>query len=232
MGRYIHNLIQKGEGMNLDFKYCISDPRKIARTLSAFSNSEGGKLLIGVRDNGSLSGVRSDEELYMIDAAAKLYCQPEVRISVRTHTVNGKSIVEVDVPKSNPMPVKAKDENGRWRAYFRQHDQNFMADRVTLQVWRRRQSSRGLLLRFNEKENMLLNHLRTEGAITCTAYSKMAGLKSRAAEKILSDFVLSGIIECEASERGLFYKLTNAFETISKETSGLNTQHQDIVNLR
>ncbi|MCK7531150.1 MAG: ATP-binding protein [Marinilabiliales bacterium] len=80
MGRYIHNLILKGEGMNLDFKYCISDPQKIARTLSAFSNSEGGKLLIGVRDNGSLAGVRSDEEYYMIDAAAKLYCNPEVSI--------------------------------------------------------------------------------------------------------------------------------------------------------
>ncbi len=31
MSRYIHNLILKGEGMNLDFKYCISDPQKIAR---------------------------------------------------------------------------------------------------------------------------------------------------------------------------------------------------------
>ena len=41
MGRYIHNLILQGEGMNLDFKYCISDPHKIARSLSAFSNSEG-----------------------------------------------------------------------------------------------------------------------------------------------------------------------------------------------
>ena len=114
MGRYIHNLITGGEGLNLDFKYCISDPQKIARTLSAFSNTAGGKLLIGVRDNGSLAGVRSDEEYYMIDAAATLHCDPRVTLHTRTHTINGKTILEVEVPKSETMPVKARDEHGRW----------------------------------------------------------------------------------------------------------------------
>jgi predicted HTH transcriptional regulator len=211
MSRYIHNLILRGEGMNLDFKYCISDPVKIARTLSAFSNSEGGKLLIGVRDNGSLAGVRSDEEYYMIDSAATLYCNPEVRIITRNRTVNGKNILEVDVPKSVRIPVKAKDEEGRWKAYFRQGDQNFMADRVLLQVWRRRGNNRGLLLRFDEKENLLLNHLRGEGQITVADFRKMAGINSKTAEKILSDFILCGIIVCAASEKGLFYGLSEEF---------------------
>jgi hypothetical protein len=63
MGRYIHNLILSG------------------------------KLLKGVRDNGSLSGVRSDEEYYMIDSAATLYCDPEVKIMTRNHTINGKTFL-------------------------------------------------------------------------------------------------------------------------------------------
>jgi predicted HTH transcriptional regulator len=212
MARYIHSLILKGEGMNLDFKYCISDPQKIARTLSAFSNSEGGKLLIGVRDNGSIAGIQSDEEYYMIDAAARLYCNPEVRIRTRNHTINGKNILEVDVPKSKTIPVKAKDESGKWKAYFRQGDQNFLADRVIRQVWRRRSSRRGLLLRFDEKENMLLNHLRQNGKITVAGFRKLAGIDSRVAEKILSDFILCGIIVCEASEKGLFYRLSDEFK--------------------
>lgn len=211
MGRYIHSLILKGEGVNLDFKYCISDPRKIARTLSAFSNSEGGKLLIGVRDNGSLAGVRSDEEYYMIDAAARLYCNPEVAITTRNHTINGKNILEVDVPRSTKIPVKAKDEDGRWKAYFRQHDQNFMADRVILQVWRRSGSSRGLLLRFDEKENMLLNHLRDGEKITLQAFRSLARINGKTAEKILSDFILCGIIAYHASEKGIFYHLSEEF---------------------
>ena len=197
--------------MNLDFKYCISDPQKIARTLSAFSSTAGGKLLIGVRDNGSLAGVRSDEEYYMIDAAARLHCDPEVTIRTRNHTVNGKNILEVEVPKSNIIPVKARDEHGRWKAYFRQNDQNFMADRVILQVWRRSVKSRGLLLRFEETENLLLNHLRSEGRITVEEFRNLTGINARRAEKILSDFILCGLITYEASERGIFYRLSTEF---------------------
>ncbi len=197
--------------MNLDFKYCISDPQKIARTLSAFSNTAGGKLLIGVRDNGSLAGVRSDEEYYMIDAAARLHCDPEVTIRTRNHTVNGKNILEVEVPKSTIIPVKARDEHGRWKAYFRQNDQNFMADRVILQVWRRSVKSRGLLLRFEETENLLLNHLRSEGRITVEEFRNLTGINARRAEKILSDFILCGLITYEASERGIFYRLSTEF---------------------
>ncbi len=213
MGRYIHKLILKGEGMRLDFKYCISDPGKIARTLSAFSNSEGGKLLIGVRDNGSLAGVRSDEELYMIDAAAKLYCSPEVEVSIKSHTINGKTILEADVPESAVKPVRAKDENGRWRSYFRQDDQNFMADRVIVQVWRRTGRNRGVLLRFDEKENLLLSHLRREGKITVGEFRQMAGINGRTAEKILSDFILCGLISYQAGEKGIYYRLGNEFAT-------------------
>jgi len=213
MGRYIHNLITGGEGLNLDFKYCISDPQKIARTLSAFSNTAGGKLLIGVRDNGSLAGVRSDEEYYMIDAAATLHCDPQVTLRTRTHTINGKTILEVEVPKSETIPVKARDEHGRWKAYFRQKDQNFMADRVILQVWRRRGKTRGLLLKFEETENLLLNHLRNNGEITVTGFRTLAGINSRKAEKILSDFILCGLITWEANERGLYYRLSEEFGT-------------------
>ncbi len=209
MGRYIHNLISGGEGLSLDFKYCISDPQKIARTLSAFSNTAGGKLLIGVRDNGSLAGVRSDEEYYMIDAAARLHCDPEVTIRTRNHTINGKNILEAEVLKSPIIPVKARDEHGRWRAYFRQNDQNFMADRVILQVWRRSAKSRGLLLRFEETENLLLSHLRSEGRITVKEFRNLAGINARRAEKILSDFILCGLITYEGSEKGIFYRLSN-----------------------
>ena len=66
---YIHALIAEGEHQQQDFKFEISDARKIAKTLSAFANTDGGRLLIGVKDNGKIAGVRSEEEKYMIEAA-------------------------------------------------------------------------------------------------------------------------------------------------------------------
>ena len=83
MSKYIQSLIDQGENQVLDFKFEISDARKIARTLVAFSNTDGGKLLIGVKDNGKIAGIRSEEEYHMIDAAAELYCRPVVPFKVQ-----------------------------------------------------------------------------------------------------------------------------------------------------
>ena len=59
--QYIHQLVAEGEHDHQDFKFEISDARKIARSISAFANTGGGRLLVGVKDNGKIAGVRSDE---------------------------------------------------------------------------------------------------------------------------------------------------------------------------
>jgi len=214
MIRHITELIKQGEGQMLDFKYCISDPRKIARSLSAFSNSDGGTLLIGVRDNGSIAGINSDEEYYMIDTAARIFCRPEVEIRINQHNINGKSVLEVTVPKGSTRPYKAKDDDGRWKAYFRQADQNFLANNVMLQVWRRSESARGLFIRFESEENILMDHLRKNGSVTLAGFKKIASINGRKAEKILSDFILCGIIVSEADEKGIHYRLNVGIETL------------------
>ena len=69
---YIQDLIEEGEHEQQDFKFKISDARKIARSISAFANHRGGHLLIGVKDNGRVVGVSGDEEVYMIEQAATM----------------------------------------------------------------------------------------------------------------------------------------------------------------
>ena len=92
---YIKNLIKSGENQQLDFKFEISDSRKIARTLVAFSNTDGGTLLIGVKDNGRISGIRSDEEFFMVQAAAGMYCRPEINFESKRWVVEGKTVLEI-----------------------------------------------------------------------------------------------------------------------------------------
>lgn len=130
MEPYLRKLIAGGENEHLDFKYCVSDSRKIARTLTSFANSEGGRLLIGVRDNGSIAGIRSDEEYYMVETASHLYCRPEILFTVKEHTTEGKTILEIEVRKGDKRPYQARDDNGKWLAYFRNADQNLVANRV------------------------------------------------------------------------------------------------------
>ena len=64
--QYLQSLIREGEHQQQDFKYRVSDAQKLAKSVSAFANTDGGRLLIGVRDDGNMSGVRSEEEIYMM----------------------------------------------------------------------------------------------------------------------------------------------------------------------
>ena len=93
--QYIHQLVAEGEHEHQDFKFEISDARKIARSISAFANTGGGRLLVGVKDNGKIAGIRSEEEIYMIEAAANMYCQPKVEIKTRM-TMDGLNDKEIE----------------------------------------------------------------------------------------------------------------------------------------
>jgi predicted HTH transcriptional regulator len=48
----------------------------------AFANTDGGRLLLGIRDNGSVAGIQSEEEYYMAEAAAKLYSKPPINFEM------------------------------------------------------------------------------------------------------------------------------------------------------
>ena len=85
--QYLAALISQGEHQQQDFKYKVEDARKLARSVSAFSNTDGGRLLIGVRDDGHMSGVRSEEEIFMMHQAALKYCRPAASIKFDTYQV-------------------------------------------------------------------------------------------------------------------------------------------------
>ena len=111
----IEELIAQGEHQQLDFKFEVSDSKKIARTLSAFANTDGGRLLIGVKDNGAIAGVRSDEEYYMIEAASKMYTRPEVPFEAKRWDMNGKTVLEVYIAPSADRPHTAPDKDEQYK---------------------------------------------------------------------------------------------------------------------
>ena len=64
--------IAEGEHSRQDFKFRIDEQKKIARTLCAFANTDGGRLLIGVKDNGKIVGVDPQEEFFMIEGSYQI----------------------------------------------------------------------------------------------------------------------------------------------------------------
>jgi hypothetical protein len=203
---YILGLISLGENQQLDFKFEISDSRKLARTLTAFSNTDGGRLLIGVKDNGSIAGVRSEEEYHMVEAAAELYCKPPVDFVARKWLIDGKAILEINIQKSDKLHFANTDEK-KWLVYVRVEDQNILANRVLFEVLKRKHKPFGTFVEYSKNENVLLNYLSENRIVSCSAFCKLAQIKRRDAEEILINLICLKVIQMHISEKGAVYSL-------------------------
>ena len=147
---YIQRLIEEGEHECQDFKYSVSDASKIAHSISAFANGRGGRLLIGVKDNGSIAGVRNEEDIFVIEQAASMYCRPEQHVEFSAYNVDAGTVVIVaGIPTAGTRPVLAREQDGSWRAYIRVADENITAHPLQVKAWKMRYDpcSRPVILR-------------------------------------------------------------------------------------
>lgn len=198
---YIQDLILEGEHEHQDFKYQITDARKIARSIAAFANNSGGHLLIGVKDNGNIAGVRSEEEIYMIETAAQMYCRPEQHVTFKVFNINGKSVVKADIAEAPEKPVEAPDDNGVWHVYYRVADENVLASRLHERVMSAEQSSvdesGNDIISFSTREQVLLQYLREHGGITLEGYERLAHISEEAATRTIVALHSMGVVDIE-----------------------------------
>jgi len=203
----IKEMILQGEGQHLDFKFEISDAAKIARSLVAFANTDGGKLLVGVKDNGAIAGVRSEEEFYMIQNAAHRFCQPEVHFNSKEWVIEGKKVLEINIPFSSDYPHRAPDNNSIYKAFIRVDDENLLADGVMMKIWRKRKENKTIQFHYREPEEKLLKFLREHKRINTIQLMQQTGLSRHNAEQILSDLVILKILELKIVEKQSWYFL-------------------------
>lgn len=196
---YIEELIARGEGETLDFKHSINDSKKIARSVSAFANTRGGILLIGVKDNGSIAGVNSDEEYYMVEAAAQLYCKPEVDFEVKKWSVLGKTVLEVTIKPSPSKPHLAPDKSGSYMAFVRIADENFVASPVQYKIWKAEKNREAVTFAITGKEQLLMDMLRTNGRVSVDEFAKAAFISHREAENFLIKMVVLRLAKLEST---------------------------------
>ena len=205
--QYIHQLVAEGEHDHQDFKFEISDARKIARSISAFANTGGGRLLVGVKDNGKIAGVRSEEEIYMIEAAASMYCQPQVEITTHTHIVEGRTVLKIDIEEAGTKPVFALDEENKPKAYIRIADENILASPVHLKVWQHAKKERGALLTFTEREQNLLDILKEHELLTLNQCCKRSKTSRQTTCNLLADFIRFGLVVSVFQGHQFYFKL-------------------------
>ena len=101
-------LIQQGEGTTLEFKESLSS--SFSRELVAMANTVGGKLLLGVRDDGTVVGVKDSNALRARIQDIARNCDPPVKVLVEPVD----DILAVHVRESDAKPVQCS-EGFFWR---------------------------------------------------------------------------------------------------------------------
>jgi predicted HTH transcriptional regulator len=199
--------IRKGESQHQDFKYRIDDQRKIARTLCAFANSEGGSLLIGVKDNGKVTGCNPQEEFHMIEGAAAVFCNPRVQFESKIWQDDFRLVLEVHVPASDNKPHKAKDDQDSWRSYVRVEDQTLVANKITVGVWRERKRKTSRPIAFQDDQLDLLKIIETHNGVSLSKLYRLSHMPYKEVDRLLIQFICWDVVVQDQSKDGSVFFL-------------------------
>ena len=105
MGNVLDRYIQAGEGISVEFKRCGSQPgQDTFETICSFANRQGGSILLGVRDDGTVEGVSEASALNIERNISNVTSNPNLfNVSPlvefeRLRDVDGKLVIRVWVP--------------------------------------------------------------------------------------------------------------------------------------
>lgn len=99
--------IKQGEDSFTQFKENIFEAKKVAEEMVAFSNASGGDIIIGVMDNGTISGL-NDNDInrlnQLISNTANENVKPPIYPLVEVQHVDGKKILVVSIRNGTSKP--------------------------------------------------------------------------------------------------------------------------------
>lgn len=195
----LQRLVTSGEGLMLEFKKRVPRPARIAKEVIALANTEGGRVLIGVEDDGTLSGLKDAiEEEYAVREALMAHCAPPVPFSTeRVALSRTRDVLVVRVPPSRERPhylVDGDDETPP-SAYVRVGASSVEASREAVRLMRERpQDAAGVRFEFGEKEGLLMRYIDAYGRITVSAFAQLAALSEKQASHTLVLLTRAGLL--------------------------------------
>lgn len=205
----VNQLASLGEGLNLEFKRKVPKPERIAKEVIAFANTHGGRLLLGVDDDGSVVGVRdAEEEEFALQHALNAHCDPPVPFDVAHVAVtNRRFVIVVHVPESDEKPHYLVNGGEARVAYVRVDDQSVEASREHVRLMRNAPAEGKVTFEFGEKELMLMRYLETYGQITVRQFASLANIPRKRASQTLVLLTRANILRLHPDPKHDYFTL-------------------------
>lgn len=206
----LEDLVSKGEGQLLEFKLKANFPEKIVKEMVAFANTSGGQLLIGVADDGRVSGLKfAEEDRFVIDRAIKTHIKPGIKYQLQTVPISRKrSVLYYNVHENKKKPsYYLSDPTQRGKVYVRVNDKSVQASREMVQILKRSKLKKSFPIHLGEKEHLLFQHIEEHGKTTLTRFMEISGLSRFNASQILISLVVSNILNIEIGEKSDYFSM-------------------------
>lgn len=104
----LKDLFKQDESEKLEFKKSVGEWKEVAETVSAFANTKGGRIIIGVTSSGQPEGIEIGKDT-IEDLTNKISqnTDPKVHPSITTQKIEGKKIIVIGVKESSDHLVLA-----------------------------------------------------------------------------------------------------------------------------
>ena len=129
--------IKAGESTNIEFK--VEVPKKSERYIKsviAFANTAGGKIIIGVDDEThEIVGVNKDEVFKIMDSITNTIsdmCYPQIFPNIGVDTIDGKCVIVIEIYPGASRPYYIKSLGKESGTYIRVSGTSRLADEAIL----------------------------------------------------------------------------------------------------
>lgn len=203
-----------GEGQHLEFKKRVPAPERITKEIIAFANTGGGRLLLGIDDDGTVVGVKdASEEEYVLQQALTNHSDPPVKVEVeRVQVTRKRDVIVVVVPVSTRKPHFLVDpSNGVRTAYVRVEDMSVEASREAVRLMQVSKQPADVLFEFGEKEQILLRYLDSYGRVSVMQFATLANISPQTASQTLIVLARANVLQLHSDPREDYFTLAYNF---------------------
>jgi predicted HTH transcriptional regulator len=210
--RELEQLVDLGEGISLEFKRRVPQPERIAKEILAFANTNGGRIVLGVSDDGTIEGFEHiAEQQFLLRQATERHCSPPVEYDTERIVVGDRQdVIVVTVPESRTKPhflVSDPSSNGEGPVYVRVEERSIEASDETVQKLREQRAEENVTFEFGETESLLMRYLDDYGRISVPQLAQLADISPEHASQTLLRLARADLLHLHESEDGDYFTL-------------------------
>jgi predicted HTH transcriptional regulator len=207
----VQEMISAGESTTVEFKRKFTDPEKMAKELTAFANTKGGHLLIGIDDDRKFVGIHSEKEIMIdVERSCYFYCDPPLEYELYIMPFDRLDIAVIYIPESSQKPhlVRNPQKPDESKVYIRQGEESVAASKEMIRILRgMRPDAKPLMMSISDKERSLFDFIEKKGRATVRDFSTLVNISDRRAARLLVRLVRAGILNIHTNEQYDYYTL-------------------------